>query len=347
MPRGDQLARQWRLLHLIDRPAGVTVQDAARELACTIRTIWRDLSVLQDAGFPIYDDKAPDGRRGLWRIDDEFKARLPLKLSLAELAALLMSRDLLQPNGVGILGPAVRTAFDKLAHVLSRDALKLIDRMREVVGVRAVGAKLALPVADHLPGIQEALLERRGLRLTYHSYTSDAETEREVDPYHLTYFNGGLYLIGWCHLRRAVRIFAVERVRRVQPLRRRFDPPAGFDLDKFMDRALGIIQGDLVTVRVVFAPRLARYLRERLWHPSQRFRDLSDGRLELTLRVSDTLEVRRWILGYGAQAEVVEPASLREALGAEAEAMVRQLTPRRPALARTPAAAARRARSAV
>ena len=109
VPRGNQLARQWRLLQLIDRPAGVTVQDASRELACTIRTIWRDLSVLQDAGFPIFDDKAPDGRRGLWRINEEFKARLPLKLSLAELAALLMSRDLLQPNGVGILGPAVRT----------------------------------------------------------------------------------------------------------------------------------------------------------------------------------------------------------------------------------------------
>jgi hypothetical protein len=42
--------------------------------------------VLQDAGFPIYDEPAPDGRRGLWRIDSEFKARLPVKLSLSELA---------------------------------------------------------------------------------------------------------------------------------------------------------------------------------------------------------------------------------------------------------------------
>ena len=47
--------------------------------------------MLQDAGFPIYDDKAPDGQQGLWRVHEEFKQRLPLKLSLAELAALLMS----------------------------------------------------------------------------------------------------------------------------------------------------------------------------------------------------------------------------------------------------------------
>jgi len=57
------------------------------------------------------------------------------------------------------------------------------------------------------------------------------------------------------------------------------------------------ISGDLVTVKVVFATKLARYIRERLWHPSQKFRDLTDGRLELTLHVADTLEVRRWILG--------------------------------------------------
>jgi predicted DNA-binding transcriptional regulator YafY len=61
MPRGDQLARQWRLIQLIDRPQGITVEDAARELACTVRTIWRDLGVLQQAGFPVYTERAADG----------------------------------------------------------------------------------------------------------------------------------------------------------------------------------------------------------------------------------------------------------------------------------------------
>src|ERR671918_700298 len=58
MPRGDQLSRQWRLLQMIDRPQGVTVDDAARDLECTIRTIWRDLDALQKAGFPLYTARA-------------------------------------------------------------------------------------------------------------------------------------------------------------------------------------------------------------------------------------------------------------------------------------------------
>lgn len=333
MPRGAQLARQWRLLQLLDRPQGVTVEDAADALGCAVRTIWRDLRVLEDAGFPIYDEPAPDGRRGLWRVEDGFKAKLPLKLTLSEVAALVMSREFLAPLGASLLGPAVTTAFEKIGGVLSRDATGLLERMRETVGVRAVGAKLQLPAAEHLPTIQTGLLERRSLRMRYYSFQRDAETERDVDPYHLTHFNGGLYLIGYCHLREAVRVFAVERIRAVDVLRRRFEIPAGFDAKEYLDKALGILQGDLVTVRVVFSQRVARYIKERLWHPSQRFRDLPDGRLEMTLRVADTLEVRRWILGYGVDAEILEPEAMRAAVREQASELASRPAPLRRPLA--------------
>src|SRR6266851_1719434 len=139
LPRGNQLARQWQLLQLIDQPAGIAVDDAARKLDCTVRTIWRDLSALQKAGFPLYDDKGADGRRSLWKLEEQFTLGLPVKLSLAETAALVMSRDLLRPAGAGALGAAVTSAIDKIGRVLSRDALRLLDQMRETIGVRAVG----------------------------------------------------------------------------------------------------------------------------------------------------------------------------------------------------------------
>lgn len=80
--RSDQLSRQWRLIQLIDRPQGITVDDASRDL--TIRTGWRDLRVLEDAGFPLYTERA-DGDRGVWRVREEFKRALPRKLTLGEL----------------------------------------------------------------------------------------------------------------------------------------------------------------------------------------------------------------------------------------------------------------------
>ena len=120
MPRGNQLTRQWKLLQLVDRQAGVVVDDAARDLDCAVRTIWRDLQVLQAAGFPVYDEPMADGRRSVWRVEDSFKRRLPLKLTLAELAALLMSRDVLGPAGAGVLGPAITSSFEKIASIQSQ-----------------------------------------------------------------------------------------------------------------------------------------------------------------------------------------------------------------------------------
>jgi predicted DNA-binding transcriptional regulator YafY len=121
----------------------------------------------------------------------------------------------------------------------------------------------------------------------YYSQHRDQITDREVDPYHLTHFESGLDLVAHCHLRDAVLIFAVDRMRRVDLLRRCFEWPAAGDVARYLAGSWGIVRGDLVTVRVVFAAALARDIRERLWHPSHAFRDLDGGRLEMILRVAD------------------------------------------------------------
>ncbi len=320
---------------MIQHPAGIAVDDAARKLDCTVRTIWRDLSALQQAGFPLYDDKAADGRRSLWKIEEQFTLGLPVKLTLAETAALVMSRDLLAPAGAGALGAAVTSAFDKIARVLSRDALRLLEQMRETIGVRAVGAKLQAPAAEHVALIQRALLERRRLDLRYYSMSRDEENRRQVDPYHLTVFEGGFYLVGYCHLRKTERIFAVERIRELRALATRFTVRPGFNAEEYLEHAWGIVKGEIVPVKVIFSRSVARYIRDRLWHPSQKLHELPDGRLELSLRVADTLEVRRWILGYGPDAEVMEPASLREALISSAGTLAGKLALGRKGLAHT------------
>jgi hypothetical protein len=177
-----------------------------------------------------------------------------------------MSRHLLSPLGLSGLGPEVASAFDKIQHVLSRDALKVLDAIRDRLGVRPTGAKLQAPAAEHLPKIHQALAEHRTLKTRYHSASRDSGDTRAIDPYHLTLHNGGLYLVAPCHLRDTPRIFAVERMRTVELTSRRFEVPASFDAQAYLAGAWGMLRGDLVTVRVIFARALAPYIRERLWH---------------------------------------------------------------------------------
>ena len=223
-------------------------------------------------------------------------------------------------------------------------ALELIERMRRSVGSRAIGAKLQLGAEEHLEEIHRALAERRTLRMRYYSLGRDAETDRLVDPYHVTLFGGGLYLVGHCHLRRDVRIFAVERIRSASALRETFAMPADFDAEAYLRGAWGIVRGDLVAVRAVFARAVAPHIRGRLWHASQELRELPGGRLEMRTTVADTLEVRRWLMCFGTGVEVLAPPALREAIRREAEAVALASVPARKPPVRAAPVAARPAR---
>jgi predicted DNA-binding transcriptional regulator YafY len=178
------------------------------------------------------------------------------------------------------------------------------------------------------------LLERRRLDMRYYSMSRDDENRRQVDPYHLTVYDGGFYLVGYCHLRKTERIFAVERIRELRVLSLRFAVRPGFNAEEYLMHTWGIIKGEIVPVKVIFSRSIARYIRERLWHPTQKIHELPDGRLEVSLRVADTLEVRRWILGYGPEAEVLEPASLRHSLQQQAALVASKLVPLRALSAR-------------
>jgi predicted DNA-binding transcriptional regulator YafY len=341
MPRGDQLGRQWRLLQFLGRPEGLAVEDASRRLGCAVRTVWRDLTVLQAAGFPIYDER--DGHRGLWKVEPGFRDRVPIPLSLPEVVALLVSRHLIEPGGAGPFGDGVASAFAKIEALLTPRALELVDRMRRSVGARTIGAKLQLGAGEHLAAVHRALAERRTIHMRYYSLSRDAEADRRVDPYHVTFAAGGLYLVGYCHLRREVRIFAVERVRALRVLPDTFAMPADFDAEAYLRGAWGIVRGDLIVVRAVFARSVAPHVRGRLWHPSQELRELPGGKLEMRLTVADTIEVRRWLMGFGAGVQVLAPLALREAIRHEAAALALALAPARKPPARAAGKSARAA----
>jgi predicted DNA-binding transcriptional regulator YafY len=97
----------------------------------------------------------------------------------------LLSRDLLDHQGAGPFGSAVASAFAKIRALLSPRALDLVDRMRA-----GVGARLEIGEREHIGEIHHAVVERRRLRMRYYSLNRGEESERDVDPYHITYFSG-------------------------------------------------------------------------------------------------------------------------------------------------------------
>src|ERR1700674_2094456 len=98
MPRNTEVIRQWTILREIERtrPAGATIDALASLCGVTTRTIRRDLQALEEAGFPLYDDRSHDDGRTRWNINGQVFKGVASGLTLSELCALYFSRTLLE-----------------------------------------------------------------------------------------------------------------------------------------------------------------------------------------------------------------------------------------------------------
>ena len=140
-----------------------------------------------------------------------------------------------------------------------------------------------------------------------------------LEPYTLLVYKKGLYLAGYSDRHKAVRLFSLDGLRNVDWQRgKKFEYPADFDPAKLTEGAFGLIGGERTKVRIFFDDKVARFVRRRLWHPTQRIKTV-DGGIELTMEVAGTVEVLNWVLSYGDKAKVLEPESLRAQTSAEHE----------------------------
>lgn len=310
MARGDQLVRQWKLLHVLAVRGGRTVDDLLHEMKCSRRTVWRDLAVLQAAGFPVTSEQ--DGRESRFRLIEGARGAPPTPFTLTELMSLHLGRHLLVPLRGTPVGEAVHTALEKISATLGPAAKTFLDKLDQSVSARTVQVKDFSRASDTLRLLQQALHERCTIEAEYHSFGRDAVSRRRLDPLHLWYQQGGIYLAAYCHTRRQVLTFALERFRSARLTHDSFQAPPEFNLDRYLEGSFGLFRGEPVRVALRFSRQVARYVAERQWHPSQSLSPLLTGELEMTLKVPLSPELRRWILGYGKDVEVLEPRSLRE-----------------------------------
>jgi predicted DNA-binding transcriptional regulator YafY len=136
-------------------------------------------------------------------------------------------------------------------------------------------------------------------------------TAREVDPYKLVYKDGFWYLVAFCHQREKVRIFRVDRIHRLAITTKHFTITDHFDYEEYMGSAWQMERGEEFYFKVRFFKDTARYVKETHFHPSQEISEKQGGTLLFSARASGISSILRWVLSFGAEAEVLEPPELR------------------------------------
>lgn len=316
MPRNQEVIRQWKVLHAIESSRhGVTIDQLAGDLDVTTRTIRRDLAALQEAGFPLFDERDEAGH-ARWHLDGRVLKGLETGFTLAELCALYLSRNLLESVVGTPFQRDLHLAFERIEKLLSPRMRQFLDRLPTVLaakaGPRVRGQESS---ADVVARLLEGTLHYRCATMRYHSISSGRVKDYLVHPYRLAFAHGGLYLLAYVPEYEDVRTFAVERVRSVSLEKQTFTPTRAVPEEVF-GHSLGVNTGPPTHVEVRFDPRVAPYVRARVWHPSQVVREVEGG-LVVALDVCLDAALTAWVLSWGASATVLSPPTLVSAIRVE------------------------------
>lgn len=288
-------------------------EDLAAAFETSKRTIYRDIQALCESGVPVV---AVPGQ-GYSLVEGFFLP--PVTFTTDEATMLLLGANFMADNFDAQYRAAARSAGRKIEAVLNRKLRDEVHYLEQSILFIADGGT----DTEKLLKLRQAILERKTVRFVYHTRYPDSAARppapREADPYRLLHFFTGWYLVAYCHTRRAIRHFRLDRLEALELLPKIFTRPAAEALLGYHPTSGG---RDL-TIRVLFDPGIARWVRESRFFFVTAEEERPDGLL-VTLAVRQEPEALQWLLGWGAKARVLEPESLRQKMAQEAEGILRQ-----------------------
>ncbi len=303
----DRLQRWYKLDQVLKArryPVARTVLE--KELEASASTVKRIIRDMRDFGVPIETSVDRNG----YFYDPDVAFELPgVWFTPSEVTALMTAHDLLASAEPGLLTNSLAPLKNKLDKLLKLEHLGGGELPKRVRILRLAGRGPGLCFAQ----VAQALVERKQLRFDYHGRTTGGDSSRIVSPQRLTHYRDNWYLDAWCHQRKGLRSFAVERVRSASVSAKPAKEVKDSDLHRHFATAYGIFAGQPIGIaRLLFSAHRAQWVAEELWHPDQKGEYLDDGRYQLDIPFSDSRELVMDILKNGPDVEVISPPALRE-----------------------------------
>jgi predicted DNA-binding transcriptional regulator YafY len=289
--------------------------DLAATFEISKRTVYRDVQALCEAGVPVV---ALPGQ-GYSLMEGYFLP--PLSFSTDEATMLLLGSDFIAEHFDAQYKAAAQSASRKIEAVLSQRLRQEVSYLQNSIALVPMSVRVG--ESETLRTIRRAIIERKSVEFVYHTRFSEDGTSqrntRDADPYGLINFVGAWYLVAYCHLRKALRNFRLDRIAELKILERSFIRPAHFSLaEPAPDNQRKLL------IRALFDKEIADWVKEAKTFFVEEMRDTPEGLL-VTLRVRTENEVTHWLLGWGGKVKVLEPRSLQKRLIAEATQILENL----------------------
>ncbi|SDS14803.1 Predicted DNA-binding transcriptional regulator YafY, contains an HTH and WYL domains [Paenibacillaceae bacterium GAS479] len=295
----------------------VRAEDLAALFETSVRTIYRDIQALSEAGVPII------GTTGTGYSLMEGYFLPPISFTIEETVTLLVGTDFIEQRFDDEYRVKVNAARRKIEATLSESVRNETSRIRKALRLLAP-IKRAAPSfeRENLDKIRRAILDGRKIRFHYLKRITDStgnnHSDRTVAPYGLVLVEGSWMLVAHCDLRQDIRHFRLARMTRLVNLEDRFKPLVHFNLGEYHptdDRHL--------RVRLRFEHNVVDKVKESSYPFIEEMEEHQDG-LDVVLRVRQMDELLQWVLGWGASVIVLEPELFRNWIREEAKKMLQR-----------------------
>lgn len=318
-PSRTAFARILKIDQLLAEPgAFLNADELSTELEMSRRTILRDIEFMTNQLGCLIETERRDDKHGYFYTEEGREKRKANPLGFLAhtqqrlLSLLFAQKAVSQFNGTPFEEP-LKESLNRFAEDLGTDRSELHTAMQAVSFRQFAWEDLA---EEDFEILHRAIRCHRTLRFTYRRPGGTGPGAREIEPLHLTHCWNRWYLVGFDLDRQACRTFAVKRMGDIEVTRTEVKHRGDFDIDAYLRGSFGIVAGSRFRKVVIdFDASAADLIRERVWHPSQTLKDLDDGGVRLTLRLSSLDEIADWILGWGARAVARQPRELVQKLG--------------------------------
>ncbi len=290
----------------------VRAEDLAALFETSVRTIYRDIQAISEAGVPII------GTTGTGYSLMEGYFLPPISFTIEEAVTLLIGTDFIELRFDDDYRDRANTARRKIEATLSDGVRNETSRIRKALRLLAPGKQaVASNERDNLDKLRRAILDGRKIRFHYSRKNTDStgkhHSDRTAAPYGLVLVEGSWMLVAYCDLRHDIRHFRLARMTELVELEERFELPVHFDLREYTppdDRHL--------RVHLRFNHELADKVKESNYHYIEEMKEHQAG-LDVVLRVRQLDELLQWVLGWGAGVIVLEPEAFRNKIREEAQ----------------------------
>lgn len=313
-------SRLLSILILLQMRGRVSAEALAQEFEVSVRTIYRDVDQLSAAGVPVYAER---GRNGGFALTDGYRTRLT-GFTSAEAEALLLAGAGGAAADLGV-GAEAAAAQLKLLASLPPDTGASAQRIAARFHVDPVNWYRRAETIEILPALSSAVWRDRRIRMRYESWKE--VVARDVDPLGLVLKAGVWYLVA--AVKGQPRTYRVSSIQALEVLDAKCERPQRFDLGRYWAAAAREFEARLMRARATVRLSAVGLKLLRAVNPAAAeavdavHRTVgSDGRIKADIPIESIEDATRHLLRLGAEVEVIEPASLRAAIAAEAARVV-------------------------